>query len=237
MLSLLTATTNIRIAKKTNFNSISQRVRSTYWLHPRSFLRCIWLSWLVDWMVFYAAFKSISVISRQQLSLLMPFLGFTILVWRSEVFSAKISPGKTQRIQCDSNPGPLDYESNTLPRSTPIWISQPEKDWFGKKKDIKLCVTEKFKGCPHFRPESTTVLSSKAAKVRNAFIIRSNIYVQPCTWWVWLIVWCWTLSPTSFQWYRSDKCTIHTFLEFLFTCPTYNILFSNHCLLPHITIV
>ena len=33
--------------------------------------------WLIDWMVFYAAFNSISVISWQQLTLFMSFLGFT----------------------------------------------------------------------------------------------------------------------------------------------------------------
>ena len=33
--------------------------------------------WLIDWMVFYAPFNSISVISRQQLTLFMSFLGFT----------------------------------------------------------------------------------------------------------------------------------------------------------------
>ena len=35
------------------------------------------IGWLIDWMVFYAAFNSISVISRRQLTLFLPFLGFT----------------------------------------------------------------------------------------------------------------------------------------------------------------
>ena len=34
-------------------------------------------AWLIDWMVFYTAFNSISVISRQQLTLFMSFLGYT----------------------------------------------------------------------------------------------------------------------------------------------------------------
>ena len=34
-------------------------------------------SGLTDWMVFYTAFNNISVISRRQLTLFMPFLGFT----------------------------------------------------------------------------------------------------------------------------------------------------------------
>ena len=33
--------------------------------------------WLIDWMVFYAAFNSISVISQQQLTLFISFLGFS----------------------------------------------------------------------------------------------------------------------------------------------------------------
>ena len=32
---------------------------------------------LIDWMVFYAAFNSISVISRRQFKLFMSYLGFT----------------------------------------------------------------------------------------------------------------------------------------------------------------
>ena len=39
-------------------------------------------------------------------------------------------PRKTQRIRCSSNPGPLDYESNTLPRSHagPRKQDQPQID-------------------------------------------------------------------------------------------------------------
>ena len=66
-------------------------------------------------MVFYAAFNSISVISRRQLTLFM-------LSWVSPVLGLALkclaqghSHEKTQRIQCGSNPGPLYYESNTLP--------------------------------------------------------------------------------------------------------------------------
>ena len=33
--------------------------------------------WLIDWMVFYATFNNISVISRQQLTLFMSFQGYT----------------------------------------------------------------------------------------------------------------------------------------------------------------
>ena len=40
-----------------------------------------------------------------------------VLGWGSEVSCPRTLPRKTQRIQCGSNPGPLDYESNTLPLS------------------------------------------------------------------------------------------------------------------------
>ena len=40
-----------------------------------------------------------------------------VLGWGSEVSCPKTLPRKTQRIQCGSNPGPLIYESNTLPLS------------------------------------------------------------------------------------------------------------------------
>ena len=68
-------------------------------------------------MVFYAAFSSISVIygdSSHYLSLswVSPVLG-----WALNCLAQGHSHEKTQRIQCSSNPGPLDYESNTLPRS------------------------------------------------------------------------------------------------------------------------
>ena len=79
--------------------------------------------WLIDWMVFYAAFNSISVISQWQLhysclSWVSPVLG-----WGSELSCPKTIPEKTQRIKCGSNPGPLDYESNTSPMSHagPLW--------------------------------------------------------------------------------------------------------------------
>ena len=69
-------------------------------------------------MVFYATFNSISVISRRQLTLFMSFLGFTITrLGALKCLAQRHSHEKTQRIQCCSNPGPLDYESNTLPLS------------------------------------------------------------------------------------------------------------------------
>ena len=37
-----------------------------------------------------------------------------VLGWGSEVSSPRTLSRKTQRIQCGSNPGPLDYELNTL---------------------------------------------------------------------------------------------------------------------------
>ena len=40
-----------------------------------------------------------------------------VLGWGSEVSCPRTLPQKTLRIQCGSNPGPQDYESNTLPLS------------------------------------------------------------------------------------------------------------------------
>ena len=83
-------------------------------------------------MVFYAAFNSISVISRRQLTLFMlswvsPVLGWALKylaqghshekTQRIQCLAQGHSHEKTQRIQCGSNPGPLEYESNTLPLS------------------------------------------------------------------------------------------------------------------------
>ena len=66
-------------------------------------------------MVFYAAFNSISVISWQQLTLFMLSWDSPVLGWALKCLAQGHSHEKTQRIQCGSNPGPLDYESNTLP--------------------------------------------------------------------------------------------------------------------------
>ena len=68
-------------------------------------------------MVFYAAFNSISVISRRQLTLFMLSWVSPVLGWALQCLAQGHSHEKTQRIQCGSNPGPLDYESNTLPLS------------------------------------------------------------------------------------------------------------------------
>ena len=68
-------------------------------------------------MVFYAAFNSISVISRRQLTLFMLSWVSPVLGWALKCLAQGHSHEKTQRIQCGSNPGPLDYESNTLPLS------------------------------------------------------------------------------------------------------------------------
>ena len=40
-----------------------------------------------------------------------------VLGWGSAVFYPRTLPRNTQRIRCGSNPGPLDYESKTLPLS------------------------------------------------------------------------------------------------------------------------
>ena len=54
-----------------------------------------------------------------------------VIGWGSEVSYPTTFPRKTQRIQCGSNPGPLDYESNTLPLSHAGPQSQ-NAEWFSK---------------------------------------------------------------------------------------------------------
>ena len=50
--------------------------------------------WLIDWMVFYAAFNSISVISLRQLTLFLGFLGFTSTRLGSEMCCPRTLPRK-----------------------------------------------------------------------------------------------------------------------------------------------
>ena len=66
-------------------------------------------------MGFYAAFISISVTSRRQLTLFMFFPDFTSTRLGSEMSCQRALTRKTQWIQGGSNPGPLESESNTLP--------------------------------------------------------------------------------------------------------------------------
>ena len=75
-------------------------------------------------MVFYSAFNSISVISQPQHTLFMSSWVSPVLGWGSEVSCPRTLPRKNQRIQCGSNPGHVDYQSNTLPMShtgPPLW--------------------------------------------------------------------------------------------------------------------
>ena len=72
---------------------------------------------LVGWMVLYAAFNSVSFISRRQLTLFMSFLGFTSARLGSEVSCPRTLPQKNQEDPVHSNPGPMRYVSNTLPLS------------------------------------------------------------------------------------------------------------------------
>ena len=59
-------------------------------------------------------FNIFSAISWRQY-LCLPWVS-PVLGWGSEVSCPRILPRKTQIIQCGSNPGPLDYESKTLPQ-------------------------------------------------------------------------------------------------------------------------
>ena len=65
---------------------------------------------------------------RRQLTLFMSFLGFTS-TWLGLCSDLpKETLTKTQRIQCSSNPGPHDYESNTLPLSHAGSLRHQEKE-------------------------------------------------------------------------------------------------------------
>ena len=67
------------------------------------------------------------------------FLGFTSTRLGSEVSCPRTLPRKkTQRIQCGSNPGPLDYESNTLPlgHAGPLNVTQNMKVVFLRIENI-----------------------------------------------------------------------------------------------------
>ena len=61
-------------------------------------------------MAFYAAFSSISVISRRQLTLFMLSWVSPVLGWALKCLAKGHSLEKNP-----VEPGPLDYESNTLP--------------------------------------------------------------------------------------------------------------------------
>ena len=85
------------------------------------------INWLIDWMAFYATFNSILVISRRQFTLFMFFLDITSTRLGSEVSCPRTLPRKKKKkkkqgIPCGSNPGPLDYELNTLPLSVLVLI-------------------------------------------------------------------------------------------------------------------
>ena len=95
---------------KTVFNHLLSMVRES---SPHKVRKCLRL---IEW-----CFTPLSTVSKSYhgdsshyscLSWVSPGLG-----WGSEVSCTRTLPQKTQRIQCGSNPGPLDYESNTLPLS------------------------------------------------------------------------------------------------------------------------
>ena len=69
-------------------------------------------------MVFYTAFNSISVISRQQLTLFMLSFVSPVLGWALKCLAqAPDTPTKKNRGSSAARTHDLDYESNTLPLS------------------------------------------------------------------------------------------------------------------------
>ena len=82
-------------------------------------------------MVFYDIFNSISVISRQQLTLFMLSWVSPVLDWALKCLAQGHSHEKTQRTQCGSNPGALDYESNTS-HAGPVFKYRPVSTKLGQ---------------------------------------------------------------------------------------------------------
>ena len=71
----------------------------------------------IKWIVLYTAFNIISAISGRQLTL-FTFPEFPdYWAWALNRLAQGHNYKKLKRIQCGSNPGPLDYKSNTLPLS------------------------------------------------------------------------------------------------------------------------
>ena len=128
-------------------------------------------------MVFYAAFNSISVISRRQLTLFMFSWVSPVLGWALKCLAQGHSHEKTQRIQCGSNPGPLDYESNTLPLSHVGPFGKvnhfPNKPWF-----LRFCSTSLLKTLREKEKLLVTSNFSFSHSVFYPFGINSAIFIK-----------------------------------------------------------
>ena len=82
---------------------------------------------LIDWMVFYATFNSISVISRWQLMLFMSFLGFTSTKLGSEVSCPRTFVRKNPEDQVRLEPRTPRLQVKhftTGPRRTPVDVEE-----------------------------------------------------------------------------------------------------------------
>ena len=82
-----------------------------FWHHI--FICCWIVDWLIEWC--FTSLLTVFVISRQQLTLFMLSWVSPVLGWALKCLAQGHSHEKPQRIQCGSNQGPQDYESNTLP--------------------------------------------------------------------------------------------------------------------------
>ena len=117
-------------------------------------------------MVFYAAFNSISVISRRQLTLFMSFLGFTSTRLGSEVSLPRTVPRKNPEDLVLLEPTTLDCKSRPSMKSIdPI---QPALTW---PETFRYCLI--FNMC---KDESTSSLSQLFKKGR----FRIHEYVMAC---------------------------------------------------------
>ena len=90
------------------------------------------IDWLSDWMVFYAAFNNISVISPQQLTLFMSFLGFTNTRLGLWGVLPKDTPTKNPEDPVWLKPRTPELWVKHLitePSRTPVWYRQPFPKW------------------------------------------------------------------------------------------------------------
>ena len=93
---------------------MTSRNLSSHVFETRKFVMAIlhWIKWcFTPLLTLFQSYHGDSS-HYSSLSWVSPVLG-----WGSEVSCPRTLPRKTQMIRCGSNPGPVDYESNTLPLS------------------------------------------------------------------------------------------------------------------------
>ena len=147
-------------------------------------------------MVFYAASNNISVISLRQFTIFTCFLGFTNtrLGLCSEVSCPRTRPRRTQSVECGSNPGPLDYKSNTLllnhAQDTKIWK---------KKQQMTSRGGVRYWWLP-------CCLFGVLRRINSVSVIERQQFTNPC---FFLLFFCkpYLTSPLSWDWRASRSAS------------------------------